>query len=292
MSEKGHNIIKGSCFAIGGFFLTALLAIFTKIAYHGSNAIWVSFITYLAGFCPLLLIILKKGLPFLKSNRYFYLIGRATFGTLASFLFTVAIKHIPIVNATLFFNTAPIFIPFLTVFWLKKLVPRGIWVAVFLGFLGIIVIIGPGDSIFSESGNFIALGSGVLLAIAYLFMKLASSTEPASRIIFYYLGIGTLLQLPLLFFAVELPSLESVYYSILCGILLMLSQFMLVKAYTYAEASEIGVLQYSSVVFVGIINWIIWGNTPPVTDILGIILVAIAGGIIIFSSKNNKIERA
>lgn len=283
-----HNILKGSGFAVAGFFLMALFGIFTKIAYEGGSAIWVSFITYFAGSIALVPVVLNHGISFLKSSHYKYLLGRAAFGSLASFLYMLSMHHIPIVNATLLFNTAPIFIPFLAIFWLKKSVSRGVWLAVLLGFVGIVVIIRPDANIFTQAGNFIGLGSGLSLAIAYLLMKLLTPTDSASRIIFYYLFVGTLLQIPLLFFAGEIPKVETCFYAAFCGILLMLSQFLLVRAYTYAEASQVGVFQYSSVVFVGILNWIIWGQIPPALDLLGVLLVATAGVIIIYCGRGNQ----
>lgn len=278
------NILKGCCFATLGFFLMALFGIFTKIACEEGSAIWVSFITYFVGSAMLLPLLWKKGFSSLTSDHYPYLFGRAAFGTMASLLYTFSMHHIPIVNATLLFNTAPIFIPFLAIIWLKTPVSGRIWMAVLLGFIGIIVIIRPNAEILTQAGNFIGLGAGISLAVAYLLMKLLSSTDPAFRIIFYYLSIGMLLQLPLLFFAGALPSFKSFFYSILGAITLVQSQFMLVRAYLYADASQVGVFQYSSVVFVGILNWMIWGEIPSAADFLGVLLVAIAGGIIIVST--------
>lgn len=283
---SNNNILKGSAFAVGGFFLMALFGIFTKIACESGSIIWVSFITYLTGSLALVPVLLKNGISLLKSDHYPYLFGRAAFGSLASFLYTLAMHHIPIVNATLLFNTAPIFIPFLAILWLKLPVSRGIWMAVLLGFVGIIVIIRPNAEIFDQWGNFIGLGSGISLAIAYMLMKLLTPTDPALRIIFYYLSIGAVLQLPLLFWAGPLPAGGSIAYSMLGGLTLLLSQFMLVRAYWYAQASQVGVFQYASVIFVGIFNWMIWNNIPPAMDILGVLLVAVAGMIIIYCGQH------
>jgi len=156
--------------------------------------------------------------------------------------------------------------------------------AVLIGFIGVIIIIKPTESIFTQPGNFIGIFSGISLAIAYLMMKVLTSTDPGIRIIFYYLGIGTLLQIPLLFFSDSLPTLESSFYSILAGIFLLIAQMTLVTGYKYAQASQIGIYQYSSVVFVGIIDWLLWNTVPNEGEIIGALLVAIAGIIVIRSS--------
>lgn len=288
------NIFKGSLLALVAFFFMALFGILTKLALQTSSFFWVSFIAYLTASLVLVPYIAQKGLGYLKSEHYLYLFGRAILGTLASFFYTVSIHYIPIVNGTLLFNTAPIFIPILCVCFLKSNIAKSIWLAVAIGFLGIIIIIHPTEALFTQTGNLVGIASGVLLAMAYLLMKLLTATDPGVRIIFYYLSIGTIIQIPLLFFSEFRIDGEGVMYSILCGLALVCAQLALVNAYKYAKASEVGIYQYSSVVFVGILNWIIWNEVPPLMDLLGVALVAIAGIIIIrhSSEKPHEIDRA
>jgi drug/metabolite transporter (DMT)-like permease len=284
MIEK-NNLIKGSLYALAAFFFMALFGILTKIALHGSAAIWVSFIAYLTGAVALMPFIIQKGVNFLKSQHYSYLIGRALIGTLASLLYTISIHYIPIVNGTLLFNTAPIFIPLLAVCFLKAKIEQNIWLAVAIGFIGIIIIIKPTEAIFTQTGNLIGILSGVSLAIAYLLMKQLTYTDPGIRIIFYYLGLGTIVQIPLLLFTQSLPSLESSIYAIISGIMLLLAQILLVNSYKYAEASQVGVYQYSSVAFVALLDWLLWNSIPNNWDLIGIALVTLAGVVIIRSNK-------
>lgn len=281
---ESPNIIKGSLYALAGFFFMATFGILTKIALQTTSVIWVSFISYFTATLILGFFIAPKGFGYLKSEHYGYLVGRAVIGTMASFLYSISILYIPIVNGTLLFNTAPIFIPIIAVLFLKAKIEKSIWIAVAIGFIGIIVIIKPTEAIFTQTGNLIALFSGISLAIAYLLMKLLTASDPGARIIFYYLGIGTLIQIPLLFF-VEFPtSLMSCIYALLSGIVLLAAQMALVTSYKYAEAAQIGIYQYSSVVFVGLFDWYLWGAIPSYWELLGVVLVALAGIIIIRSN--------
>lgn len=288
---KTPDIIRGSLFALLAFFCMAVFGIFTKLALKSGSVIWVSFITYLTGALILIPFFAKEGLSYLKSDHYYYLLSRAVIGTLASFLYTISIQFIPIVNGTLLFNTAPIFIPILAIIFTKAKIAGSTWLAVLLGFIGIIFVIKPTEAIFTQTGNLVALASGISLAVAYFIMKLLTSTDPGIRITFYYLGIGALLQIPLLFFTPSLPHENSILYAMLCGFVMVLAQLSLIKGYTYAEASQIGVYQYSSVVFIGIFSWILWGEIPRPMDLIGIILVA-ASGIIIIRSNHNSAKRA
>lgn len=259
----------------------AVFGILTKLALQTSSFVWVSFIAYLTASLALLPYILYKGVGYLKSEHYLYLFGRAFFGTIASFLYTISIHYIPIVNGTLLFNTAPIFIPILSVLFLNCKIAKKIWLAVLLGFVGIIMIIRPTEAIFTQTGDLVGIASGIFLAIAYLLMKILTDTDPGIRIIFYYLSIGMLLQIPLLFFVEPNFDRTSICYAILSGLALVSAQLALVTGYRYAKASEIGVYQYSSVIFVGLMDWLIWHDIPTYWEMFGVLLVTLAGVLII-----------
>lgn len=265
----------------------AVFGILTKEANQAGDMLWVSFITYGIATLGITLLILPQGKQALKSKHYGKLVARAVIGTAASFFYMISMHYIPIINSTLLFNTAPIFIPLLSVLCLKIHVRKSIWYAVALGFIGIIII-KPTTDILTDPGNLIGLLSGIALAIAYLLTKLLTETDTGSRIIFYYLSIGMVIQIPLLFFTSKAPSLDSFFYASLSGIMLLVAQLSLVKAYTYAEASEVGVYQYSSVVFIGIIEWLIWGRPPGILDVVGFFLVSVAGIIIIHSNLKSQ----
>lgn len=265
----------------------AVFGILTKLALEGGSLFWVSFIAYLTGALLLLPFILSKGISSLKSQRYGLLVGRAIFGTIASFFYTISMHYIPIVNGTLLFNTAPLFIPLLATLFLKETIGKSTWLAVLIGFIGVIIIIKPTEMILAQPGDYIAIFSGIALAVAYLMMKELTKTDSGIRIIFYYLGIGTLLQIPLLFLD-DLPTEQSILYSCAAGLFLLAAQMALVTGYRYAQASQIGIYQYSSVVFVGLINWLLWNSIPSWSEILGALLVTIAGIIVIKSGTQRQ----
>lgn len=281
------NIVKGSLLGLTAFFFMAIFGILTKLALVQGNFVWTSFIAYITGALLLTPYIARQGVSYLKSDHYGLLLGRAIFGTLASFLYTISINYIPIVNSTLLFNTAPIFIPIISVFFLGVRVSKRIWISVILGFLGIMIIIKPTAAIFTQTGNLLGLSSGIFLAIAYLMMKILTNTDGGIRIIFYYLGIGAIIQVPLLPFF-EVPEGMSLVYAAASGVMLLSAQISLVNAYRYAQASEVGVYQYASVVFVGLIEWLIWNNVPTLWDTLGIALVTLAGVLIIRNGNHQK----
>lgn len=285
MKIEKKSLVTGSLYALLAFFFMAVFGILTKMALKESSVIWVSFIAYLSSTLVLGVFILPKGFSYLKSEHYYRLLGRAIFGCLASFLYSLSINSIPIVNGTLLFNTAPIFIPLFAYLFLNKNVEKSVWLAVVVGFVGIVIIIKPTEALFTQGGNFIGLASGMSLAIAYLLMKILTETDSGLRIIFYYLAIGTILQIPLVLLTDTSPTTGGAFYASLSGLLLLCAQIALVTAYKYAEASQVGVYQYSTIVFIGFLDWLIWGTFPTLLELVGVLLVAAAGILIIRSNS-------
>lgn len=284
---RSPHIVKGSLIAIFAFFCMGTFGALTKIA-STYDPIWVSFITYCTAAVTTLLFMLPHGKAGIKSTRYPYLFARGLIGTLASFLYMISMHYISIINSTLLFNTAPIFIPLLTACVLKVPVSKKTWGAVFIGFIGILFIIRPHGDILREPGNLIGLGSGIALAIAYLIMKYLTATEPGLRIIFYYFCVGVVMQIPLLWFATKSPSPFSLLIAACCGLTLMTAELCIIRAYHYATAAAVGVYQYCAVVFVALYGWLLWKHVPQKLDILGIVLVCAAGIFIITSGHKDQ----
>lgn len=277
------NLVKGSLFVLIAFFCMAVFGLFTKSATLNSDAQWISFITYSTATLCLIPYVLSKGLNFLKTKHFAYHVARSVFGLTASFLYMISMHYIPIVNATLLFNTAPIFIPIIATLWLNEDISKRIWLGILIGFIGIIIIIQPSLAILSQSGDFIALASGICLAIAYLLIQVLTPTDAKFLIIFYFFFLSTCLQIPLLLFAGNTPNLYNFSLAAMAGLSLLLAQVFLVQGYQYATASQVGIYQYTSVIFVGLMQWLFWGITPNLTTLLGTIVVIIAAYIIIRS---------
>ncbi|CUI17774.1 putative EamA-like transporter family protein [Candidatus Protochlamydia naegleriophila] len=283
------NILKGSSYALLAFFLMAIFGVLTKSASVEGSIYWVSLLTYATGLALMFPMVYKEGVEAFRTSHIGYHLGRVGFGLAASLLYTLSLREVPLVNATLLFNAAPLFIPILSLFMLKQKVSMFTWWAVLVGFIGIVIIIKPTASIVEHPGNVIGLASGISLAIAYVFIKMLSPTDSIERIVFYFFFFSTCIQLLFLpSFSDQPPSWHTIGFSLAAGIAFYYAQMSLAKAYEYATAPEVGTFQYSSVVFVGILDWMIWKQVPPISDLLGVLLVIVAGFLIMKNSNLSK----
>ncbi len=273
-----------------GFLMLASISVFVKLELRsGASVEWIVFIQFLTSFILITILAARNRFTDLKTSKLKYHIVRGVTGVLAFSLFTVAISKIPLVNASLLNNSAPIFIPIVTLMWLKTKIDEKIWWGIAIGFLGIVFILDPSADDFLKPGDLYGLGAGISLAIAYVALGILSKTESFISIIFYYSLISVIIFLPLALLNWSNPYLIIWSYAVISGVMFVCYLFFLEYAYGLLPAVKLAPLNFSVVVFTGILDWIIFGHVPNMLSLLGIILV-IVGGIlaIVMHTKDNE----
>jgi len=287
MARVDERLVQGALLMSAGFILMACFGALLKETTVLSSpffAIWVAYATAMfIQFC----LTIPRGIRFYKTRRIGTHFLRGFFGVFATFLYIIAMKHIILMNATLLFTTTPLFIPIIATLFLRVTISWKIWLAIVVGFVGVTIIIKPTASIFEEVWSFIGLASGLALAIAYIYVKLLTVTEPPGRINFYFFFFGTLLITPWMLFEGTMPSLLAIGCGMAAGLVYTLTQFLVVKAYQATDPSSIGPFQYISVVAAGFLDWLFWHRVPEWDDYVGALLVMV-GGILVISLFANR----
>ena len=189
----------------------------------------------------------------------------------------VALGFIPLVDAVLLANSAPLFIPMVAWAWLAQRVTGRLWLTLAVGFVGVVLILQPGSGVLSV-GTPIALAAGACSAVALVAVGRLHLTEPPTRILFYYFLISTVLMAP------ALPRLSlrlsgAIWLELLgIGVCMALAQLLLVLAYINASPSHLAPFNYSVVVFSALLGWLLWHQVPNAWSLVGMVLVC-AGGV-------------
>jgi drug/metabolite transporter (DMT)-like permease len=129
------------------------------------------------------------------------------------------------------------------------------------------------------------MAGAIFLAVACLSVRKLGATEPASRILFYYFGISTVLCLPFAIIDWRPFGLRGSVYLIGIAVTLLISQALIVLAYRHASAVKVGPFVYTVIVFTALIDWFLWNHAPTLGVVFGIALV-IGGGIIAIRTKS------
>jgi drug/metabolite transporter (DMT)-like permease len=241
-------------------------------------------VLFFRGFCgiiPILFLIPKdRYFNFYKTTRPFLHFKRCLAGLIALVSIFVALRNLPLATVVSISFAAPIFITIFSIFLLKEKVGLYRWLAVLVGFVGIIFITEPG---FSSLNLYYIYPIIFCLGLSYVAIAIRklSSTEPAWLISFFFSFSIMLLSFLSFYQGWILPSLIDLFLLSMVGILGGLANLWLSQSYKYSEVSLVSPLKYLGLVFAIIFGYFIWNEIPTSKTLLGALLV-IVSSIIIF----------
>jgi len=241
-------------------------------------------VLFFRGFCgiiPILFLIPKdRYLDFYKTTRPFLHFKRCMAGLIALVSIFIALRNLPLATVVSISFAAPIFITIFSIFLLKEKVGLYRWLAVLVGFVGIIFITEPG---FSSLNLYYIYPIIFCLGLSYVAIAIRklSSTEPAWLISFFFSFSIMLLSFLSFYQGWILPSLIDLFLLSMVGILGGIANLWLSVSYKYSEVSLVSPLKYLALVFAIIFGYFIWNEIPTSKTLLGALLV-IFSSIIIF----------
>lgn len=282
---KKPSLLWGATFALLCFLSISFMSVCSKIASESVSVLTVVFFQNIICFLINLPRALRHGASGLKTHHPFLHATRSIAGVLCFYFLFLSIKYIPLANALLLQNTAPLWIPFVIWIWLKIKVPSHLWWSLVIGFAGVILILKPIAHIINPWA-IIGLASGILLAIALVAIKRLTHTEPYERVFFYYFLLGSLFSLPFALqdFTAAFTD-HTIFFLLGVAVLFYLAQIFITLAYGRGKPSTLSPLCYSAVLFSAILDWLIWHNIPDTFAMIGMALVIFGGVFSVYLEK-------
>ena len=248
-----------------------------------SDAYPVGQVLFFRGFCgiiPILFLIPRdRFLNFYKTTRPLLHFKRCLSGLIALVAIFIALRNLPLATVVSITFAAPIFTTIFSIFLLKEKVGLYRWLAVLVGFVGIIVITEPGFS----SLNFYYIYPIIFcLGLSYVAIAIRklSTTEPVWLISFFFSFSIAILGLLSLFQGWVMPNFFDLFLLSMVGILGGLANLWLSQSYKYSEVSLVTPLKYLALVFAIIFGYFIWNEVPTLKTLMGALLVILSSFII------------
>ena len=205
---------------------------------------------------------------------------RCLFGLIALIAIFIALRNLPLATVVSISFAAPIFTTIFSIFFLSEKVGFYRWLAVIIGFVGIIVITEPGFgalNIYYVYPIIFCLGlSYVAIAIRQL-----STTEPVWLISLYFsitISLAGLLTIP---YGWIMPDIKDLLLLSMIGFLGGFANLWLSQSFKLSEVSLVAPLRYLGLVFGIIFGYLIWDEIPTVRTLLGALLVIFSSLIIL-----------
>jgi len=267
----------GTCLVAAAFLFASMAALIKVVAgMHVPNGVIV-FFRNLFGLAALLPWLARRGIPALGTAYPRLHLARGLAGLVSMYCFFFAIARMHLADVMVLNYTSPLFLPLLALLWLKEAVTPRLWVALGMGFAGVVLILKPGLSIFSPVA-LIGLASGLFAAVTIVVIRRMAGDEPTTRIVFYYSVIGTAGSgLALTAWGWQAPSPLQLTLLVLTGLCATGGQLFLTHGYTLAPAARIGPFMYTAVIFAAALGWLIWHEVPDALSGAGAALICLAG---------------
>lgn len=284
------GIDRGVIFMFFSVLLSAMTGAAAKVLADDMSALEIVFFRNLFGII-FILITLKHTPTTSKGGKPLLLLQRGIFGFIAMFLFFYTITTIPLGEAVTLNKTSPLFVAILAFFLLnEKLSKKGV-IALFLGFLGVILITKPfGISI--GLAHFLGLLGGFFAAAAYTTIRKIKDIYDSRSIVLSFMGAGLIV--PIILFTIApfylpqslefiispftMPSSYAVWGLLLViGVTATISQWLLTLAFTNSNAGVIGIVSYASIPFAIFFGVLLGDSVPDILTFIGISLIILSG---------------
>jgi drug/metabolite transporter (DMT)-like permease len=205
---------------------------------------------------------------------------RCLFGLIALIAIFIALRNLPLATVVSISFAAPIFTTIFSIFFLSEKVGFYRWLAVSIGFIGIIVITEPGFgalNIYYIYPIIFCLGlSYVAIAIRQL-----STSEPVWLIALNFSIVITLASLFTIPFGWVMPKFQDLALLCMIGFLGGFANLWLSQSFKLSEVSLVSPLKYLALVFGIIFGYLIWDEIPTTKTLVGALLVLASSLIIL-----------
>ena len=178
-------------FAVMAYFSFSLLDAVQKTAIIYHSVFQLLFIKY----CFVLFLSLiesqrKKNYSFYKSGNIKIQILRSVLSIIESGCFILSFRYLTLADAHSIASLTPVLVVALSAIILREHVSLKTWIAIFVGFVGVLIIMRPGLSFLFDPKSLIPLAGAFFLSIYQIVTRKASEKDPNETSLFYTSIVG------------------------------------------------------------------------------------------------------
>ena len=242
-----------------------------------------------------------RGLPTTQRSGLEYIRGFFLFLSFTTYMMGLA--ALPLADIAAIRNSGPLMITLLSVVWLGEKVDLRRWIALFVGFIGVLFIVKPGSATFNL-GSIFALMATVFYALNVMLTRKLQTTDSSATMAYYsslvYLVISFILaplasivgeipgahpSIAFLFHRWSMPSLLDLV--IMCGLGLVWAggMYFVARAYSLAPASVVAPFEYAPLLINVMWGFFLWREIPTLTTLTGASLTVLSGIYILYRER-------
>ena len=270
-----------ACYVMMTTLLFTSLNVLVKEIGTSYPVIEIVFFRCLISIIPPLFLIRNQGVKgFLKMEKPGLHLFCGVTGMAALCALFTACRLMPIADAQTIAFSSSLFVTALAVPLIKERVGFHRWIAVIIGFVGVLVVARPsGDLI--NLGAFLALTFSFLSALVMLYQRVLTKWHSPATTVLYFSVLGSVFCGMLLPFFWVTPTLEGFIKMSIIGLAGGVAQTFLMLAFKKAPASYVSPFLYTALIWGMGADMLFWGHSPSIMTVTGgIIIIACALSIV------------
>ena len=265
------------------------MIILIKLLSEDMNIFSILFYRGFFGFVLSLFFFIKIDFKELKTKKIHIHLIRSIINALALYFWFTSLTLSSLADVSAIGNSAPIFATFLATLFMKEKVVLSRIVAIFLGFIGVIIILDPSFNDI-EKGHYYALMSAILWGFLVIYLKSLSKTENYFSVIFYFQLFLFVFFGTVFFSYIVIPNTFNFVLILLLALFGNISQISYFQALKYKDISFISPFEYLRFIFITIFGILFFSEFPEISTYIGSLIIFV--GILIINSNIKKISNS
>ena len=228
----------------------------------------------------------KNNINFYKSKSIKLQIFRSLLSVIESGCFVLSFKYLSLADAHSVGSLAPVIVVALSAIFLKEKVSTKIWIAIFIGFIGVLIILRPTSSIFDPKA-LLPLLAAFILGLYQVVTKKVSEHDTTETSLFYTSTIGIFIMSLLASNFWNPVSSSSYILFFIIGIFFSLGVYLQIIALSMARASIIQPFHYTLIFWAIIFGYIFYNDIPDLFTIVGAVIITLSGIFVLTQSTKS-----
>lgn len=230
----------------------------------------------LAALLVLIPLLLKGGAPeLLRLERPGTQMSRVGLATAEIVLFYMAIRFLPLADVMTFYLAGPIYVAAVSPWLLGELVSGRQWLAIAVGFAGVVFVLRPGAGSLSWA-SLISIGGSLCYAMMVVQSRQLRGTP--DRVLVFWQTVGALVVGAVLApFDWVTPGLVDLVMLAALGVISMAAHLCIARSVKLAPAAVVAPIQYSLLLWAILFGWLVFGDRPRPSMLIGAAVIVVAG---------------
>ena len=225
----------------------------------------------------------KKNPKFYLSKNWKLQIFRSLLSLLESCFFILAFKYLSLADAHSVGAITPTIVVVLSYIFLKEKISFNLWIAIFIGFIGVLIVMRPGLTVFDPI-SLIPLIAALFLSLYQIVTRKVSEKDENETSLFYAGIVGIFSMGFMCIFYWKQIDIQFIPFFIGVGISYSLAVYFQIIALSKAKASIVQPFHYTLIFWSIIFGYIFYNDIPDLFTVIGALIIS-SSGIYIFIKK-------